>query len=222
MFSGVYEAFGHPIQNQIDKHIGKSIDYNDKYSAFDVYNNNNNNPYFTVQGDMESRENIKGTKISDLQVDESEIDSSDSLFDELSTNSTTPSLSSLPSVSSTSTLSVDHSSIIDRGHEFYIRAFIKDYKDMESFRLSRKEYKDIYEHVKTCQYCKDEIKLRLNGKDVTVNKSQDHIINNKPKHNMIDNNITDNNLKELAVVILIGIVIILLLDFFTKIKSQLL
>jgi len=200
-----------------------------------------NYSYFTAQGNIGS---FEGTKIKDLKSKDttslgSLIDtdlsdySNESLFSE--------SIKSLPSSSSVSMDTVSlldfkknkkkyinelesiDNSMKDRSHEYYIRHFIKDFKDTESIAFSKKEYEDLHDHLKTCRYCKEEIKLRLNGTIVDNVPEKQNIIKKPvelgPSHG---SSIMDRvDIKDVVVVIVVGIIIIFLLDLFIKINKKL-
>ena len=212
-----------------------SNQYQDIYSNDNGYSNdagypNSSQSFITAQGDVESFK--KGTKISDLRKDNDETSLGSILDDSLFSSEE----ASMESSFSNDTL-ISHKtpySMKDRTHEYYIRNFIKDFGDNNSISLSKSEYNDTYDHIKTCKYCKDEIKLRMNGSGekishhiVQSNNNKNLPIANSPlKYPKNEKSITsylsaNNDIKEIVVVVLIGIVIIFVLDLFSKISKTL-
>lgn len=253
MFSDINEAYeDHPLRQQLkdfekDQYKQSLINsineeqrvynnYNDEHSNQYQNNNqpypNNNQPYITTQGNVESI-NKQGTRIADLRKDKDD-SSLGSILDDSLFSSEEASMES--SLSNDTIVHKKKSyNMKDRTHEYYIRNFIRDFGDDNSTLLPKHEYEDTYDHIKTCKYCKDEIKLRMNGNDIKsnvqheptiVDKSNDHPKKHIDKHynknNQIKSYLSGNNdMKEIAVVVLIGIVIIFLLDLFAKISKTL-
>jgi hypothetical protein len=110
-------------------------------------------------------------------------------------------------------------------HEYYINKFISDIynRDLTSKISSESDIlsvddNEIYKHIKKCNYCKDQIKAKFGGKQNIFEDFSNQI---KDQFSRSDDNLGQsqfpNNWKELIIIILIGTVVILLMDFFIKI-----
>jgi len=96
-------------------------------------------------------------------------------------------------------------------HDYYINKFITDiYNEDIASKLSitsniSRDDNAIYKHVRKCNYCKDQIKARFAPKNMTEKFTQD------------TDNSSQVNWKELLIILLIGVILILFLDFSVKI-----
>lgn len=246
MFCGIDEAFeNNPLGSQLQKfeeQYKQSLieSVNKEQRIYNNYIDNNiyadNHSFFTAQGDINNNSiknkadygfDLMGTSIYDLKKNKPDESSIVSLFDDSVFSSDDASTISFSGdiksndIKSNDIKSNDFKSMgseigssysfKDRTHEYYIRSFIDDFNNTKS--MTKTDYDDTYGHIKTCKYCKDEIKLRMNGK---IEK----VINHEKKYIIPKNNIR-NDIKEIIVVVLIGIVIIFLLDLFSKINKTL-
>ena len=211
----------------------ESVDqYSDPYTNDHQSYTNTNQSFITTQGNVEPI-NKQGTRISDLRRDKDD-SSLGSILDDSLFSSEEASIESSISNDTIVPYKKSHS-MKDRTHEYYIRNFIKDFGDNDSSSLTKHEYEDTYDHIKTCKYCKDEIKLRMNGNDIKappLKQTLDIPRTNPEKYskpnkyydqgNKIKAYLSENSdIKEIVVVVLIGIVIIFLLDLFAKISKTL-
>ena len=241
MFCGLNEAFeADPLkkqlkefeQEQYKQHVLNSVNKDQR-----IYNNITNNTiepsYYDAQGDI-TKCNKQGTTIKDLKKQQPKDESSlGSLLDDSMFSSEGTSLGSILMDDTLTPTQHSVTKIKDRSHEYYIRNFIKDFGDMESKSLSKSEYTDTYDHIKTCKFCKNEIKLRMNYTASNTNTNNPIKITNLPiaSNDTIKNqnqlepfgsfSLLSNNtdIKEIVVIVLIGIVIIFLLDLCTKINK---
>lgn len=102
-------------------------------------------------------------------------------------------------------------------HDYHIKKFIQQFiddNDMISMTSSQDDI--IYDHVKKCKYCKSQIATKL--KDY-YNKKNKKIESFKPS-SILPKKIMGYSVKEIIIVILIGICIIFLLDLFVKIGKK--
>jgi hypothetical protein len=235
MYCGVDEAFeNNPLGQQLKElereqykqslinSVGKEQRI---YSAQNDYTSGNNynksHPFFTAQGDINNtKKESKESKAKDSLFNDSLF--SDALSEELSFDT-----SLLSDKSSTLSDEINNGrkqsskrkthniNMVDHTHEYYIRNFIKDVKDIESLTSNKN---DIYDHVKTCKYCKGEIMLRINGNNKEHNVVQKEQTKTTTENNNINSSLNINNTKEIGIMVLIGIVIIFLLDLFVKVS----
>ena len=178
-FCTVGEAFDNPLRQQIDK--------------FEREHNKNN--IFPTQQD-ESYFDVNGTNISNLKTTDgsgSSFLSSDSEFtDSKFTNSDN---SSFYSSETNVKGNKSNKNIHDYSHEYYVQNYIKYMFFLENSNLSKNEVKNIQEHIRTCNFCKNETLLRMKSNETT--------------------NIMDfENIKELTIIILVAVIIIILIILF--------
>jgi len=223
-FCTVDEAFNNSLKKQIEEHEQNRIN-NKKHLINSVENNYEsleapkhvdyrklNKSYFDTQGDL------NGTKISDLKNNINDnyslgslADSQSYFSDDSSLLDDSLSLATLPTNITGSTIDTYNSAIQDRSHEYYIRLFLNSITGINDNNLSKSAYKDAHEHVKTCKFCKDEIKLRLGDNNIDIDEAS--IQNNKY--------INDDDMKKVIIVIFGGILLIFIIDFFVKINKHL-
>jgi len=222
-YCNVDEAFNNSLKKQIEEYETDRI--NNKNDLIKSIENGNNTPldyrklnttYFDTQGDLSA---TKGTRISDLKktdIDNYSLGSlAESYFsDDSSLLDDSSSLLTLP----TNLSSNESMNIKDRSHEYYIRIFLSSITGLGEHKLPKSSYKDAHEHVKTCKYCKDEIKLRLGGSDDNYNNvlGNDNVL--ESTNDSIIKMINDVDLKKMVIIIFIAILIIIILDFFVRIN----
>jgi hypothetical protein len=144
-----------------------------------INNENNNNEeelageeednnYFTAQGDL--TKNNYGTSISELRKKED-----DSLFDDdmsiLDSNYSEASKISKHKVSKNDTFNnnntnnnnTNNNNKINFGHKYYISKFIRSMLNDGNDTLSLESSQDdgMYEHIKTCKYCRNQINMKM-------------------------------------------------------------
>lgn len=113
-----------------------------------------------------------------------------------------------------------HDNVI-HSHEYYIYRFLRELKKDDLNSLMGSELDDVYDHVKMCKFCKMKINENLT-KNITNNDNDEDYQSNE-KYKKETNEIitkkpsTKSELKEIAVIIVIGIFVIVLLDVFNKI-----
>ncbi len=101
-------------------------------------------------------------------------------------------------------------------HDYFINKFISDIynqNDTSSLVSSQSNDDNIYHHIKKCNYCKDKIKEKL-----TIHKPEPLLVEKfTTKQSIPETSTQEYNIKETMIIILIGIIVILFLDFFMKI-----
>lgn len=149
--------------------------------------------YFDAQNNL-----VNGTKISDLKHLDN-LSSESSSADQLSFD--------LPSIKS-----------LKKDHTYYIKVFSQNMTSDDASLLDIPS--DVYDHVKKCKYCRMEVKSRIK-KHYTLNKNN----NNKgsTKRNRSYKKLhkkNGHNIKEFAIVFIIGLTILLILDLFMKLGKS--
>jgi len=156
-------------------------------------------------------EGLEGTKLTDLKKleyykpgcggrqytdDDTYIDSSDylSMSDDLT----------LPSP-------------IKRSHNYYIETFMHEFLDDGDMVSMASSENDMYDHIKRCKYCRSMIakkmsRTMLTDKKATVSKLQTQM--------GAASSILGYDLKEIIIIILVGICIIFIMDLFVKIGKK--
>lgn len=210
MYCGVDEAFN----TQINKPIINKRNIEDGLAP----------PLFTAQGDLSNEggyfDSAGGTPLSEIrrQIYEPSIyDDSLSLLDSQSSDSghifnqefnqefKQPVTQGKPKVQ------------IKRSHNYYIKKFMLGFIDDGSLSMSSTQDNDVYDHIKSCKYCRSQINKKMK-KHYSKSKNQ--------KNDIVETFTADKpticgyDLKEILVVILIGIVLIFLLDLFVKIGKN--
>lgn len=196
-YCDVAEAFDNPLRKQLEQFENENNINNYKQYIQGEHNYKDNNPsYFDAQGDLKAE-----TSIESLKNDTFDDDSS---FD-ISSDSFSTDLKSYASSSSDISNNIMH----DYSHEYYIRNYINYMFYSDDHKLSKKDINNINDHVRKCKFCKDETLLRMNGKNKTTSKV-DKIIN-------LSN--IKYDIKEIVIIVLIGIIIIFILDMFFKLRK---
>ncbi len=120
-----------------------------------------------------------------------------------------------------------------RSHNYYIDKFIKsitdDMSDIISIMSSHDN--DTYEHIRTCKYCRTQIKNKM--KEIILDEEEyktDKKVVEKFNNNKSKNSISDGlssisgslgyELKEILIIILVGIILIFILDLLVKIGRK--
>ena len=104
-----------------------------------------------------------------------------------------------------------------KSHNFYIQKFftcIVDNNNSQSSILSSDDT-EIFDHVKKCKYCKTKINQKIK---THFNKECDKKINEEHFKPILDTQ--SYNIREILVLVLIGIFIIFVLDFIIKIVKN--
>ncbi len=119
-----------------------------------------------------------------------------------------------------------------RSHQYYIKKFVKAMIDeaasldnsIGSSSLESFANYDVYNHVKRCKYCRSEAHKRLRSFYAKENKDDTNI---KKEIEGFENNFTipkdillGYDLKEIVIIIIIGIILIFILDLFVKIGRK--
>ena len=171
-------------------------------------------PYFSAQGDM--KQNLCGTTLDDLKKYEDD-DSSDNFSDNFSDKDTisfspTLGINTLPSIDSNDNKPKKN---IIHSHEYYIYSFIRELKKNDLSSLMGSELDEVYDHVKTCKFCKKQInnEITKSNNSKLVEKKDDNVIK-------IEKQQTDE-IKEIVIIIIICIIVIIVLDLFYKIYKAL-
>lgn len=210
-YCAVDEAFDNPLRQQM-KQLENEKNNNKQKEAlirtveteqknnnlqpphFNGENNNVQHPeytpsYFNAQGDLQ--DDNQGTLISQLQEDEQ-------FDDQISLN----------------TISDFYDKIKKKkhSHAYYIKCFIDKLTNEEDLSIGSFSSNDsnVFDHVKTCKYCR----MIINQK---MKEDKHPSPPNSPKLERKQDRIAGYDLKEIAVVILIGIIIIFVLDLLVRI-----
>lgn len=232
MYCAINEAFDNPIKKQFDDirrlHSGGKAPPGSKefYDAI-APQDDHTEMMFSAQGDLNKN---KGTLLSDLHKQEQ----MDISLDDISYASYMPStyggsLASYDTISSISdetfktfndkTMSDNDSlsaetnkiKVMDKGHEYYIRKFINDiYKNTGK----NNNMSDVYDHVSTCNYCKNEINVRT--ADYTEKTDKTNIVKKK-KSNTKSKLFCKSNTKNIVIMFIIGVVMIAIIDLLLKV-----
>lgn len=223
-------------RRNVDNEISKNRELHNMDTPFsdskNLYNSitecpDHHDVFFSAQGDLDGNQQ-KGTDLEDLK---------DPSID-LSSNYSYPSSSvsfgnskSLDGELSYLSSESQHSIPIpkkkakekkEKGHEYYIRNFIQDIYQHKS-SLNKKDKNDVYSHIGTCNYCKSEIELRTNEQSVIepMTSETQRRPSKKRKHkSTFGIDLSSNKLRNIIVMFVIGIIIICVLDLFTKIWSS--
>jgi len=102
-------------------------------------------------------------------------------------------------------------------HDYHIKKFMQQFiddNDMMSMTSSQDDV--IYDHVKKCKYCKSQVATKIKNYYDKKNKNSETF---KPT-SILPKKIMGYSVKEIIIVILIGICIIFLLDLFVKIGKK--
>ena len=91
-------------------------------------------------------------------------------------------------------------------HNFYIKKFLQDISE-EGDTTSLASDEHVYDHIKKCRYCKTQIKKELVSKPVDLPKI------NPPT-------VLGYDVKEIFIIVLIGLCLILILDLFFQIGQK--
>ena len=238
------EAFGNPYDQQIKEYnrknnnirnkrnlLRKSVeDYQKKYKLSPPHEINDTDiyhSYFNAQGDLdrnlypsnadlyrfnmldqEMNRQRMGTKISDLRKNEM----ADKRMEKKE-----PSLSSM-SLDSLAETNSDVEELVKKpkySHNYYIKKFLQDISDDgDTLSLTSSQDDVVYEHIKKCKYCKTQINKNLKQQ---IQKKPESVI--YPK--ILPTTILGYDIKEIIIIILVGICLIFVLDLFVKIgKAQ--
>jgi hypothetical protein len=249
MYCNIKEAFNNSIKKQLDSiqqihkqnirnNVDNEISQNRKLHNMDtpfsdsknLYNSitecpDHHDVFFSAQGDLdESQQN--GTNLEDLK--DPSIDSVSNYS--FPSSSSFGKMSSFDAESSLSTESLQPQPKLKRkskggkGHEYYIRNFIQDIYQHKS-KLNPNEKNDVYEHIGTCNYCKSEIELRTNDTSIiepmhTGNTKNKPLKKKKKDKSLFNFDLSSKRLRNVIILFVIGIILICVLDLFTKIWSS--
>jgi len=225
MFCGVTEAFNSPLKQQIEEMEKENRINEYKQKMIQEVNNDRNNnsvgiDFFTAQGDM-----YQGTPIKNLDnnsLDTSSFFSDSEGFESLPSSMTQLTDSSLKKTLPNKSDNIEH--MVDHSHEYYLRNFLGQTIGGDKI-TDHNTYNDICDHVRTCKYCKDEINLRISGKEAF--SSIPSKIENKPEpkqhieHFNANELVNKSNIKEVIIIIVIGISIVFIIDLFIRIRKKL-
>lgn len=197
--------------------------------------------FFTAQGDYanqgpyydETNNNLAGTHIDELKngsIDSNSLghDISDDIFtidDSLSfldNNSVGLTKRKLPK-----RLKMDQLLKPKRTHQYYIRKFVKMMIDesldnsLDGSIYSSANY-DVYNHMKSCKYCRTEANKRIKSYySRDIKNGIEEFGNNLSNNFTIPKDILlGYDLKDIVIIIIIGIILIFILDLFVKIGRK--
>jgi hypothetical protein len=128
-------------------------------------------------------------------------------------------------------------------HQYYIKKFIQGIIDEDLISLTSSQDNNVYDHIKECKYCKSQINMKMkqyyishdkNNKDeLIIPQSKNNELLKKQSENDIDDKFYKKNLskffsqtfvgydiKEIIIIIIIGLCIIFILDMFVRIGKK--
>lgn len=194
----------HPINNKNNNQIMMPDSDPEIYPAF-----------FTAQGDYSTQGPYYGTTINELKDGGVNDMDSFSLPDSEYTNE---SLILKDSKKSNKKKEKTKTKVID--HEYYIDKTIKslledqDSHSLSSLASSQNNY--VYQHVKSCKYCKSKINEKMKEHFQPEIKKE----KNKDTVEYFDMNNLGYDLKEIFIIILAGVVLVFILDLLVKIGKR--
>ncbi|CAH6421684.1 Hypothetical protein KVN_LOCUS414 [uncultured virus] len=203
MYCSVDEAFN----NNISKQFKKIEVNNNKNISFETNINNQkyDQSYFDAQGDFkndnvyeyDNKCEINGTLISDLKKKDN--------FNE-------------DTLSLPSNISYTEEEPKKNNHDYFIKKFVDNIINDDDSMKSNDT--NLYDHLKQCKYCRGNInqnlKKKFKQKGRTLNKD-----NFKEYfENVVQNKIKGYNIQELIIIICIGFILILVLDFLVRITRR--
>lgn len=211
MYSSCNEAYN--TSNKM--YSNNSHDLYQGNSNFDNYNDNYNNQqsYFTAQGDIETPKNC-GTKISSLKENENknekiieEEEDNESLF-----NSYLSEKTNLKYVS-------PNGKYNKYAHDYFVKHFLNtilnNRNDTESINSAQDG--EIYKHVRTCENCKNKINNEIKNHYMKlINKN----INNNTESKIAIIGKSNYDIREILIIICIGVIIIFILDILFKLSKK--
>lgn len=112
--------------------------------------------------------------------------------------------------------SAPHKNKIKRDHNFYITQFMTSILD--DISLASSQDSSIYDHIKTCKYCRSEISKRIKGIKPDNKIEPFSFGDNLPS---LPTKIAGYEFNEIIIIVVVGIVIIFVLDLLVKIGTRL-
>lgn len=200
--------------------------------------------FFTAQGDYNNKQ--CGTRISDIHKSMNQ-DSFDDSFLFSESDSDIDTIQTLNSSISIPTISSDKTEVPKilkekpkegkknkHSHEYFIKKFIQSIidTDIDMLSLTSSQDDEIYGHIKKCKYCRSKINTKMmkyyndknkpivNVKNNSINKTNKEVPNLRSSEKTKHNSLINNEIKEIIIVILVGIIIIFVLDLFVKIGRR--
>jgi len=192
--------------NSIDNDEESLQGYNSNFNIQQNYVTDNAHPFFTTQGDFNKigykndpriYQKQKGSTLSEVQQ---RLDDNDSI-----------SLSDLDSVSEDNNSIKESKKIMP--HKYYIKKFIQNIVDDDIMSMTSSQDEDVYHHLNSCKPCRTQINQKLksyHNKQKTKSKER----------KIVQYNSFNSDIKEIIVVILVGIIIIFIIDLFVKIGKK--
>lgn len=92
-------------------------------------------------------------------------------------------------------------------HEYYIRNFLREFKGDDTTSLSGEEIEEVYDHIKSCRYCRD-----------TVKEDKVKAPESKPEESGSD--FFGTNIKEIILVIAAGIIVMLIIHLLLNLSKK--
>lgn len=233
MYSAMDEAF---INNAPDGYNNDSVKPYDNYADINVkgsYKKNNNEDtiqdwyvnnmqqhhsaapvYFTAQGDMGRQGNNFGTLLEDTWSQKVAKNFKDTNIDSIKQVTDTDSAFSIDTIKSDKSSSsrmekMDHQKCIDK----MINILTTDNDNLSLVSLYSSN-DDVYKHVNKCRYCKNKINEEMKKFYKSDQKEE-------AKNESIDKKYSFGyDIKELAIIIISGIVLVLILDLLVKLGRK--
>lgn len=221
IYCGVTEAFNcSPIPKS---EINNNSEKFDNYSNVSINDNDIFPAFFTAQGDYSTqgpykgpiKGQSKGTTVGQLRKD-NKINDSDS-FSLIDSDFSNDSLFD-PSI-----LKMKNQKKKKMSHEYYIEKMIKGLlEDNDSNpSITSSQNNHIYNHVKSCKFCKTEINERMKEHFKPKLELSKESITHIKKENFDTTSLDlGYDLKEILIIILAGIVLVFILDLLVKIGKR--
>lgn len=203
MYCSVDEAFDKKTEenkNNNDKQYNTHKQQDPHYEDNIINYPNYQSSFFTAQGDYSSN---NGTKISDLDITDNNTLTS---YDDLS-------LLDSDYLNSSDIIQTDKKP--EYSHNYCINNFIKSITKEDNMSLISSEDTGIYDHIKECKYCKNQINKKIKEHYKPTSKPQI-----TEKFNILSEKVIGYEFKDILIIIVIGLIVIFLLDFFVKIGRK--
>lgn len=204
-----------PYDNYADINVKDSYDKNNNDSLQDWYVNNmqqhhNASPvYFTAQGDMGRQGNNFGTLLEDTWSQKVAKNFKDTNIDSIKQVTDTDSAFSIDTIKSDKSEKIDHQKCIDK----MISILTTDNDNLSLVSLYSSN-DDVYKHVNKCRYCKNKINEEMKKYYKSEPKEE-------PKSELLDKKYSFGyDIKELAIIIISGIILVLILDLLVKLGRK--
>ena len=170
--------------------------------------------FFTAQGDYSTQGPYYGTTINDLKEGDTmnDMDSFSLPDSEYTNESLILKDNKKPNKKKEKTKVVDHEYYIDKT----IKSLLEDQDSHSLSSLASSQNNHVYQHVKSCKYCKSKINEKMKEHFQPEVKKE----HKKDTVEYFDMNNLGYDLKEIFIIILAGIVLVFILDLLVKIGKR--